>query len=383
MAIFKKLHKRTGVEFYYIRFHVGGGKWRKEKAGTTSAQADKLLKRRMGEVASGTYVDPKEKASTDEGVTFAEFVKRFKAEYVAQRRSNHYDGRLKHLEAHFVSRTMREIRPADFDLYRGIRSRQVGASTLRKELTVLGTVFKMAVRWGVLEASPAVGLEKPREPAHKTRYLSGEEWRALEVHAPRWLRPMMTLAVLTGMRLKELVGLRWEDWDRKSGILYLSEDNKTATPRAIPIGEEARAMLEELDKVRRIRTAYIFVNRKGAPYTGRNSRQFIARRVKAAMRDAGIQGASFHTLRHTAGSWLAQAGESEVKIAKLLGHASPRTTERYMHLSPEHLRGTASKLDEAIRATVPQAAPQNPPQNPPSEASSEASHHARLGAVRP
>ena len=76
----------------------------------------------------------------------------------------------------------------------------------------------------------------------------------------------------------------------------------------------------------------------------------VGKATKAAMRAAGIEGATFHTLRHTAGSWLAQAGESEVMIAKLLGHATPNTTRRYMHLRPEHLRATIDRLEAAFRS---------------------------------
>ena len=64
-GIYKKPHKRSGVEFYYVRFLLKDGKRKVERAGTTLDQAKRLLKKRFGEVASGTYVDPRKKPGGD------------------------------------------------------------------------------------------------------------------------------------------------------------------------------------------------------------------------------------------------------------------------------------------------------------------------------
>ena len=69
MAIYKKLHKRTGVEFYYIRFEKQDGRRKKEKAGTTWKQARDLLTKRLGEVTAGTYVDPSDVDACETAVT--------------------------------------------------------------------------------------------------------------------------------------------------------------------------------------------------------------------------------------------------------------------------------------------------------------------------
>lgn len=248
---------------------------------------------------------------------------------------------------------------ADIDLFGVARARQtvgkhakrtVGASTVRKDLTVLVTMFKLAVRWGILDASPAVDVSKPPEPRHKVRYLSHDEWERLRAMAAPGLRPILTLGIATGMRLKEILGLRWEDVDRKAGLFYLSEDNKTGNPRVIPIGKTVKTALD--GQVRHLKTPWIFTDPAGHPYTGSKSRNYVSNATIAAMRRAGIKGASFHTLRHTVGSWLAQSGESEVIIAKLLGHASTKTTERYMHLQPKHLKGAVRTLDAALASRV-------------------------------
>ena len=77
------------------------------------------------------------------------------------------------------------------------------------------------------------------------------------------------------------------------------------------------------------------------------------------MKSLGIQDASFHTQRHTAGSGAGQAGESGIMIARFLGHATATITERYIHLNPDHFKGIVSALDSAEQsAMAPQMAPQ-------------------------
>ncbi len=226
----------------------------------------------------------------------------------------------------------------------------VGPSTVRKDLTVLGTMFKRAVRWGVLETNPAADLEKPREPKHRERYLSREEYGRLRDAAPPWLRPMLRLAVVTGLRLKELVGLRWNEIDHEAALLHISEDNKTATPRAIPMGQVVRDVLA--GQVRRLRDPHVFLDSAGKPYTSTKARNAISKATRALMKAQEIEGASFHTLRHTAGSWAGQAGESGLMIARFLGHATATITERYIHLNPDHFRGIVSALDTAEHSAV-------------------------------
>jgi hypothetical protein len=85
-------------------------------------------------------------------------------------------------------------------------------------------------------------------------------------------------------------------------------------------------------------------------------RNRISQKTKAAAKAAGLSGVTFHTLRHTAGSWMAQAGHSAVQIAKVLGHATTATTDRYMHLSPSHLRSAGNAVEAALDVPATQSA---------------------------
>lgn len=371
MAITKRVRKMDGIAVFLIDFRDQDGERVRETAGTTRTQARKLLEQRIGEVRAGTYLNPRKEAKRQAaavGPLFAEFVNTFKTEYGNLRRSRYYRQRLQPARTHFEGRRLKEITREDVDLYAAARSRErigkkrqrpISPSKIRKDLIALGTLFKMARRWGVIVVSPVQDVTKPREPQHRTRWLTEEEWRALAAAAPPWLRPMLTVAVMTGARLKEVVGSRWEDVDRKAGLLYVTEDNKTATPRALPISDPVTTVLDERGKAVDLRTgkplsAWVFADGAGKPYTSEQARDRVSKAAKAAMKAAGIHGATFKTLRHTAASWAVQDGWSLKQTGDLLGHKTPSMTQRYAHLQPGHLRGVTDSLAaRALRVDTP------------------------------
>jgi integrase len=122
-------------------------------------------------------------------------------------------------------------------------------------------------------------------------------------------------------------------------------DTKSGT-RAIPMSEAARAVLDS--QVRHVRSPYVFVDSTGEPYHTRERRNTISKSTKQTMRAAGIQGATFHSLRHTAASWMVQAGRPLAEVKVILGHATMQTTLRCAHLQPEHLRASIATLDKAL-----------------------------------
>jgi integrase len=134
-------------------------------------------------------------------------------------------------------------------------------------------------------------------------------------------------------------------------VLYVSEECKSGRSDPVPLTESARSVLSE--QPRRIRSAYVFHGADGNHYDTDKERNRISTATRKAMARAGIHDASFHTLRHTAASWMVQAGRPLAEIQRFLRHRSIVTTMRYAHLAPEHLRDTASALDAAIGMDTP------------------------------
>jgi integrase len=364
VAIEERVRKRDGIRTYYIDFRDQQGRRVRELAGTTAKQARDLLTVRLGEVRAGTYVNPRD-LEDDRGPTFEEFTKRFLREHPGERRSDHYPKVVKRILPYFEDVPIREISRSDLDRFR-VRlltepvpklGRPLSTTSVLKILRTLHRVLKVAVRWGVIETNPAVEMQKPPARKHKTRFLTPEEFQKVEAAALDWLRPMLRMAVTTGMRLKEVVGLRWEDVDRNAGVIHVNEDSKTGT-RVVPMSVTVRQILAS--QVRHVVSPMVFVKSDGTDYTSGAARTWISQATKRAMRKAGIEDASFHTLRHTAAAWMVQEGATLFEVQNVLGHSTPVMTQRYAHLQPDHLRRAVSGLDRKInspktRSTSPKA----------------------------
>lgn len=83
----------------------------------------------------------------------------------------------------------------------------------------------------------------------------------------------------------------------------------------------------------------------GESYSSARARNRVSQWTRAVCKRAGAPGAGFHTLRHTAASWSAQAGRPLQEIQGVLGHTEIQTTMRYAHLQPEHLRSVIAAID--------------------------------------
>ncbi len=281
MAILERVRKCDGVTVYLIDFRDQKGRRVRELAGTTRKQAKDLYAKRLGEVKSGTYVNPRDKDKEDDcGPTFESFCEQFLRDHPGRRRSNHYPTMVKRLLPYFKGKHVREITRGDLDRLR-IRlqtekverlGRPLCSTSVLKLLRTVHRVFKQAVRWGVIDYNPAADLEKPSVPMHKTRYLSADERTRLHEQAPPWLKPMLTLALATGMRLKEVTKVRWDEVDKQAGVLHVSEETKTGS-RAIPLNATALKVIDE--QVRHVRSAYVFTTSTGDNYDNDKARDHI------------------------------------------------------------------------------------------------------------
>jgi integrase len=357
----------------------------------TKQDAANLLTRRKAEILAGTWVDPDAPPvpapEPDRGPMFEGFAKDFLERHPGKRRSEHYPKNVAALVAHFGPRYLREISRSDLDSYRVLleTTARQGRRLSRREqaanpggpthrtlpplsstsvlirLRVLHRVLKCAVRWGVLAVNVAADLEKPAPRAGRLRWLSKDEYDRLEAASPPWVRPMMLLAVASGMRLKEVATLRWEGVDFAARTIHVEQDTKTG-PREIPMSEAARLILVKQDERRKKLAAeraaaaadwkpslLVFTDDTGAGHDDEHSRRKISEAVRFAAVRCGLgNGVGFHVLRHTAGSRMAQAGVPLYQVQRVLGHSTPVMTQRYAHLAPDHLKSAVAALDAAM-----------------------------------
>jgi integrase len=217
----------------------------------------------------------------------------------------------------------------------------VKPGTIAKEMSVLKHCLKLAVEWELIHLNPAIGARLPKLPAGRTKYLTPGELRAALEAAPDWMRAPMAFAACTGVRRGEMLSLRWLDVDMVNRRLYLRE-TKNGALRVLPIPDFALEVLNSLPSGAAGDLVFAHVNpARLSVYT---------KRIFARL---GIPDASFHTLRHTAASWLVMEGIDLYAVGQILGHKTPRMTQRYAHLSPTYMAGAVSKMDGIMKGMMP------------------------------
>jgi integrase len=219
-----------------------------------------------------------------------------------------------------------------------------GPATQTRYLAALSHAFSQAVReWGWLESSPLQRVRRPAEPRGRVRYLSAEERTALLAACqaspePRLL-PLVVLALSTGARQGELMGLKWRDVDVAAGVA-IAQDAKNGERRRLTLAGRALEVVRDLAE-RRGAAAHLFTGHRGG-------RSFPQAAWKCACRAAGLSDFRFHDLRHSAASYLAMNGATLAEIAEVLGHLTLQMVKRYAHLSPQHTSAVVARMNEQI-----------------------------------
>lgn len=225
------------------------------------------------------------------------------------------------------------------------------ASTKQDALALLSRLLQLAVDDGLIPSNPCRSLGRARGKAFDAdpvaRALNDEQVaRMLELTAfhPFGQRALAGLA-FTGLRLGELVGLRWEDLDLVRGVLtvrrtfspdgsgrMVERATKSGHQRFVPVLDE---LLPVLDAARTAGFDHIFTGVRGGPFDSGN----LARAVRwFELRDhiavfPGGRGLRFHDLRHTFLTRLTRLGIAPADIQRVAGHASITTTELYTRSS--------------------------------------------------
>lgn len=271
--------------------------------------------------------------------TFGEVAERYLKHQQARLTPKAYDreeGIVKKHLAPFFNRPLAAIRKVDIQRYVTERSGEASAYSVQKELTVLKHLFSLAIEWEIVSINPAQDVKAPKAPAGRVRYLQPTELRALLEACPDWLRPVVGLAVCTGMRRGEVLGLRWLDVDLANQRIMLPQ-TKNGEGRIVYLNQMAQTVLMSVERAAESKTTdRVFAD------VGPDQATVAFGRV---CRDLGIEDFRFHDLRHTAASWLRMSGADIHTVAQLLGHKDLRMAARYQHLSPAFLAEAVGKLD--------------------------------------
>ncbi len=221
------------------------------------------------------------------------------------------------------------------------------AATVDKYIKNLSHVFTVAVNdWGWLEDNPVKKVKSPKLPRGRVRFLDEAERErfltACQQSTNKQLYICVILALSTGMRQGELMGLKWQDVNLKDGFIILHE-TKNGERRRVPLASHGLELLREHAKVRRLDTDLLFPGTVHA-HKPIDLRSPFEKALEAAL----INDFHWHDLRHCTASYLAMDGASPGEIAEVLGHKTLAMVKRYAHLSDGHVSTVVTSMNEKI-----------------------------------
>jgi integrase len=366
-CITKKKYKDKAAgkirESFVIDFYDQHGKRRLKTlaAGTTKKEARKILHDTLKEVEHGIFL-PERRVPT-----FKELADQWLEHKKMNIREHTYEGYECHvrnnLKPFFGETKITRINYSSITKFTAHEDAR-GASVhhVRKSLVLLTGIMKYAVRQRLIESNPVQEVEKPKG---RSRYresegmdiLRPEEIRRFldQVQEPKY-KTLFTLAIMSGARQGEILGLQWSDidWFNSQVIIKRTfqhgrfyEPKSSTSRRKIDLGPTVIAQLKKWKMAcPQNRLDLVFPSDEGTPIDNNN---LVRRHFEPAMRKAGLRKIRFHDLRHTFASLLIDQGEHPKYIQTQMGHSSINVTmDTYGHLMKTVNRESARKLDTAI-----------------------------------
>ena len=393
------LYKRG--DNWYIDFTFHGQRIR-EMIGPSRKGAEKVIAKRKAEIAENKFLD---KRKEPDPVKFYDFAKEYLQWSNANKKPSSYRRDLslmRQLNKEFETKAIREITTWQIEKYKAKRKEEInrpGAvmgsfkrerkdgsqeeiwyvdyrgpqgdkvrkiigpskkdaeayfakskattrpATVNRELALLKHMYSKAIEWGKYEENPAKKVKLLKGEVKRVRFLMPDDVQKLLSNCADHLKPIVTVAVHTGMRKGELLSLNWDQVNFEQGIISLL-DTKNHERRDISMNETVKATLTGMER----KGSYVFSAEDGGSFGD------VRRSFETALRRSGIQDFRFHDLRHTFASNLVMESVDIVTVMELMGHKDLTMTLRYTHLAPNHKTKAVNILDRVLSLNPPQSA---------------------------
>jgi integrase len=291
-----------------------------------------------------------------ERYSLGDLLDRYKSEVLPRKRDLKQTGQLGWWKAQLGNYKLKDLTPSLIaslrdKLTKG-KSERTGrnrtSATVNRYLALLSHACTIAIKeWQWMAVNPVVQISKPREAQGRTRFLSDEERERLLVTCSSsestHLFPIVTLALSTGMRQGEILGLSWENIDLQNRRITLLR-TKNGERRVVPLVGKAYELIKDL---------YLKLEPEDHDLvfpSPNNLKQPISIRTawETATRRAKIKNFRFHDLRHSTASYLAMNGASLLEIADILGHKTLQMVKRYSHLSEDHKADVLERMNKKM-----------------------------------
>lgn len=217
--------------------------------------------------------------------------------------------------------------------------RNLSNATINRYLALLSKAFNLIIIDKHLSIqNPLAYTKKLKENNYKIRYLTKDEEKRLFDVLPDYLKPIVVCALTTGLRLSNVLNLKWETIDFEYNFIeILMQENKGHKKIQIPLSDKFKT---ELEKIGIKKSGFVFINPKtNKPYN------CIKKSFNTALKKAHIDNFRFHDLRHTVATRLVANGADLRTVKEFMAHSNIKTTERYMHPTPENMLNAVNILD--------------------------------------
>lgn len=269
-----------------------------------------------------------------ESTTLGQLLERYQREISPSKRGSVQEiQRIDVLRRHDLAyRTLIGLSQQDIAAFRDERLQSVAPSTTVRELAILSHVLEVAIRdWGLPLARNVVKLvRRPVIRDERSRRLTGDEEQRLlngcDTGQLPYFKTLLVLAIETGMRRGEILGLTWSDISHNRRVITLTM-TKNGSGREVPLSQRAFDALMDWKSRADVDQATVFPMTAGA----------LEQAWRRLLIRSGIAGLRFHDLRHEGVSRLFERGLNMIEVSSISGHKELRMLKRYTHLSADDL----------------------------------------------
>jgi len=338
---------------WWVKYYRDGKPYRESAKTEKETEAKKFLQRREGQVVEGNFQGLK-----IEKVTFDDLKKDLINDYKlnAKRSLDRAELSIKHLEDFFKSIKVINITTNQVDRYI-LKRKQAGAcnGTINRELSALRRMMSLGTRQTPRKVINPPFIPKLKEADPREVFFEHDEYKRLKDALPDYLKPVLTMGYLTGMRKREVLNLRWDQvniFERK--ITLHAGDTKNNKPRIIFLTGELYDCLRDrmiLKERKYPACEYVFFRESVSP-KGNIEAQSIKNFQAAwqtACKKAKLSGKVFHDLRRSGVRNLVRSGVSETVAMRISGHKTRSIFQRYNITNEEDLKQAAERLNTHLK----------------------------------
>lgn len=358
------IYRRQRDGLYVAALTLPGGR-RRAYYGKTRAEAAAKLTEAQTDLAKGLPLPPAR-------LNVSEYLDRWLEGARPTVRPNTYDGyestlRL-HVKPEIGQRTLTRLGPQDLSaLYQKLLAAGLSPRTVQLTHAVIHRALRQAERWGLVGRNVAGLVDAPRAASPAIRPLAPDEIkRLLRAATGDRYEALYVVAVTTGLRSGELLGLRWADVDLANGTLHVRQQaqrtrggwtfvepktgagRRTVTLPAMTVESLKAHRIRQNEERLKLGAAWedldlVFANEVGRPVERQNLQR---RSFEPLLKRAKLRPIRFHDLRHSAATLLLTEGVHPKVVQERLGHATISVTlDIYSHVLPSMQREAAAKLD--------------------------------------